>query len=456
MRISSTLATAACLLWAANSANSAVAQYGPTRGPALLALPDTTPIPEQYPLHAAPPSSRPVAAGYGAPRESAAYTPARAGGYEVSAYGSTATSVWNEQPEAVAVPEPAPGSIAAPGGAPSPFHEALGAECADCVSGCAGVAAGCSRWYGSVGGLIMTRDRPNKFWTTFDNTNVERQLLFFPEADWGGGGEVRIGRRFGCGCNFGLEGVYWGLGTLEGESSVRSTANILNTTIDVGNVFIGADPVASFFDNAREHRLTRRDEIHNVEMNLVTQPFVMPGSAQRLQLAWLMGARWLRFDDRLSFGAVAGGSEFGAGGGIDEAYLNTRVENDLVGFQVGTRADLWVTQRLRLLVRPTFGVFGNDIDLRTRLFRGDGLVGFDLNSSKHDVALLGQIDTGVAWQITPRWSAFGLYRAVGISGVALGDNQFTPFLADTAGLLDVDSNGSLILHGAVIGAQFNF
>ena len=48
------------------------------------------------------------------------------------------------------------------------------------------------------------------------------------------------------------------------------------------------------------------------------------------------------------------------------------------------------------------------------------------------------------------------YRVLGVTNVALGDNQFLPFLADAGGFADVKDNGSLILHGATAGLQFTF
>jgi hypothetical protein len=43
-----------------------------------------------------------------------------------------------------------------------------------------------------------------------------------------------------------------------------------------------------------------------------------------------------------------------------------------------------------------------------------------------------------------------------VSGVALSDGQIPPFLIDAPAILDIDSNGSLIVHGGVFGVLCNY
>jgi hypothetical protein len=38
----------------------------------------------------------------------------------------------------------------------------------------------------------------------------------------------------------------------------------------------------------------------------------------------------------------------------------------------------------------------------------------------------------------------------------LSDAQFLPYLADEKGFTEINQNGSLILHGAMIGGGFTF
>ena len=69
---------------------------------------------------------------------------------------------------------------------------------------------------------------------------------------------------------------------------------------------------------------------------------------------------------------------------------------------------------------------------------------------------MGEIDTGLSYSFWNNWRAFIGYRVVGVANVALADNQFLPFLADTQGFSEVKQNGSLILHGTFMGVGWLF
>lgn len=376
-------------------------------------------------------------------------------------------------------PPPSMGEPAVGMPGPNAYEQAASNGCWSGDCGCA--PSCCGGWYGYVGGLVMGRDRSNKFWTTFETGNNANQLMFFPGADWGGGAEATIGYSWcgdaggcgggcaeGCGsCSMpyrhGIEVTYWGVWGLDSESSARSETDQLSTPLDLGFVDIVApgSPASLFFDNAREHRLRREDEIQNVEINLVDYSSAMSG--HDVQFQWLVGPRFFKFDEFLEFGSVAGGFEFGSNGGVNEAYLDMNTENNLIGAQIGGRAD-WRHCKWRVFGGTKVGVFANDINFDTRLFRGDGALAtfsttgntFDLHSHKTDVAMLAQIDLGVSYDITCHWSATVGYRAVGITGLALADDQVPAFLAAEQDWTDIDSNGSMILHGGFAGLEFRY
>jgi hypothetical protein len=384
-------------------------------------------------------------------------------------------------PAPSAVPLPPQGDVVVGGMGPSPYEAAASNGCWGGDCGC-DLAPCCTTWYGYVGGLVMGRDSSNKFWTTFETGNNPNQLLYFPDANWGGGFEATIGYTWcgetaggcggcadacgGCGMPYrhGVEVTYWGLWGLDSEASIRSETDSLSTPIDLGFVDIVApgSPASLFFDNAREHRLRRENEFHNVEVNLVD--FSMPMSARDLTFQWLVGARFFRFDEFLQFASVAGGNEFGNNAGLAEAYLDLDVENNLYGVQIGGRGDWRVHRNWRIFAGTKVGVFANDIDFDTQLYRGDGALAvfsstgntFNLSNNKVDVSMLAQIDLGVSYDITRNWSATIGYRAVGITGLALADDQIPAFLAAEGDWTDIDSNGSMILHGGFAGLEFRY
>jgi hypothetical protein len=385
------------------------------------------------------------------------------------------------------VVEPMAGEI--PHAAPSVYEEAASGgwsgDCGVCMPSC------CPTWYGYVGAVFMGRDRANRTWTTYETGNNANQLMFFPNSDWGTGGEVTIGHTWcgshacddgctscggGCaegqmcgGCGgmtpyqHGLEFTYWGISDMDGEDSRRSETDQLSTPIDLGFVDINTPglPASVFFDNAREHRVRRENDFHNFEVNLVD---FSTQYDRTLRFQWLAGARWFRFDEYLQFASVAGGSEFGSNGGLDEAYLDLDVENNLYGFQIGGRADYRVGHRCRLFGGTKLGLFANEIEFDTRLYRGDGAVAvftstgnaFDLSADKTDVSFLAQIDFGVGYDITKHLSAIIGYRAVALTGIALADDQVPAFLAAENDWTDIDSSGSMILHGAFVGGEYRW
>jgi hypothetical protein len=70
--------------------------------------------------------------------------------------------------------------------------------------------------------------------------------------------------------------------------------------------------------------------------------------------------------------------------------------------------------------------------------------------------VLGEIDLGGQYYITPRLAVFGAYRLVGISGVALADNVTPHYLNDFPVMQTVNRNGDVLLQGLYTGMQFNF
>lgn len=315
-------------------------------------------------------------------------------------------------------------------------------------------------WFAGVSGLVMTRDRGSKLYTTSEVGNPANQILDTQQADvgWGGGWQVNLGRRLpcdDCGAHRGLEFIYWQLETLVGTASARSEQDLLGTPLDLQSVTIGGNPAASWFENAREHRLHRENQIYSFELNLLSAPLVGDPS-RRLRATWLVGLRYFHFDESLVFGSASGGNEFGSNGGANEAYLVADVRNQLWGAQIGGRADCWLGPRLSLFAAPKIGLYGNHVEHRAQLYSGDNLSGFDIASSKTDVAVLAELDLGGRWNFAGRWSAFGGYRLVAVSGVALSDSQVPPLVASSSAWEDVDSGGSLLVHGALAGLECRF
>jgi hypothetical protein len=255
-----------------------------------------------------------------------------------------------------------------------------------------------------------------------------------------------------------VQATYWALTPLNGFSSVNAPSP---TDGLVTPIILNAPPVptigpynaSDYFDGSLRHDLWRRDYLQNIEVNFWRIPYVSPG--QRCMVSWMAGVRYLRFTDDLVFGAVSGSLTVPQINGA-EAYLDTKMVNNLIGVQTGFRGNYFLTRAVSIYAQPVFGLFGNHATSMMHLYDQFGNQGFDNRGALNDVSILGQLDLGTQWFLSPRWSLYCAYRVIGISGVGLADNQIPIYLNDTPAMRDVHTNGSLIVSGLVFGTWFGF
>jgi hypothetical protein len=315
------------------------------------------------------------------------------------------------------------------------------------------------KWYGYAGGLIMTRDLPNNVATTYRLPNSGNPVLGTDDAgaDWAGGAELTLGYRLNCHCS--IEATYWGVWDLNGSAGISDAGNNLGTPLDTttgaAGLLLAGETPDSFFTNAHEVFLWRHDELDNVEINFVDDPWPAD-SGSRLHVAWLAGVRLFKFDESLLWTSVASGFNLGDNGGADQASLKVHCENDMAGFQIGAKVTGRITDRLSLAAVPKMGLFGTYAESEARYYRGDGIVGFDVVGHKDIVTMLGSFDLGLNYDVGPHLSISGGYRVVVVSGIALADNQIPNALAATNEFADVKTNGDLIAHGVFSGISFHW
>ena len=372
--------------------------------------------------------------------------PAHQSAYPTTAHHHTAyvpqpVHAWNanyQDQAAPAVPQPEPAEDA--------FADALSAPaegycnscdaCGDYGDSCGGgmfsglfarmrgdgCGYGCGpTWFGYAGGLIMTRDRPDPVWITYPANQVTGALMSTRDAldDYQGGVEVRFGRRIGL--NHALEFTYWTLDEAADTFQLDSPTNNLSSSLDFVNIMVGGQSINGIFTNSRSHRVTRHNEVHNIELNLLQMPLVVDPSAA-FSFDWLFGVRFFRFDEGLLIEAST--DDFGVTP-LTEAKYDVDVENNLIGVQVGGNANWQIFDGLRFFCTPKVGLYGNDINHEQTIGLGNGLTGVRINSNKSDVSMMGQIDLGLDWQFTQNFSANIGYRALAISGIALADDQIS-------------------------------
>lgn len=332
-------------------------------------------------------------------------------------------------------------------------------------------------WYGGLGGLVMTRDGENEFQLSSrsDNFNATALSTRSAEMNWSGGGEVYLGRYLGeC---WAVEGVYWGVypetktdlafdtdGTAGNGIGDLITSFDLNLDFDDGG---GPGVVNDWFDGAEMHGLRRQYEIHNVELNLRRLAIGSgcgPCSSCRWRASWLAGIRFFRYDE--DFDYFSDLSNTVLTGAPDEVHYTIDVTNDLLGVQIGGDVEYLIMPRLSASFGTKFGLYGNHIDHRSRIGSSAGpatVAGgpnagtvWDISSDKDDVAFLGEVALALHYQISSGWSLRGGYRALAVTGIALPSAQIPNNFEDVFGVAQIDSNGSMILHGAFLGVEYNY
>ena len=334
-----------------------------------------------------------------------------------------------------------------------------------------GYASGCgSYWTGGVYGLLMSRDRENNLGLGY--TVVGNQVLHSRDADlgWNGGIEARLGHmNVDCTGARGWEVVYWTVFGHNGfaQATEAQYGTVISSDFSMNNLNFNADNLAvDWFDNAEIANVRISNEYHNLEFNLLSLQDMGYGcgGCSRFSFGGGVGVRWFRFDENMLYGvdALAASTD-----PTEEAYYNIDMTNDLIGLQMAAQANYAASQRFSLFSELKFGLYANYMQQNQRIYRGDGLNAtinngpnngqeWDFSSSKTDVAFLGEIRMGAKWQITQRWSAVAAYRAAAITGVAFTTEQVPVNMGDLQGARNIDSNGSMILHGLQVGAEFKF
>jgi hypothetical protein len=357
-----------------------------------------------------------------------------------------------------------------PGGYPCTGGRACGGvpgSCGGVGGSCGCYEPCCSPWFVSVNALFMGRaNSANRVWTSYESTNLDNQMMNTDmPLEWRAGGEIRFGRRFCCN-TWGIEAVYWTLDNFRGFSCVGSP-NGVSSVQDTS--FLQFNPpngemLSAIFSSSEEQKLWRRDEIHNVEVNLIRYALPRNSCCSPWEFDWTLGFRFFRFEELLSFGALRGGCVWDGNGGRDQAYWEDEVRNNLWGAQIGFDGAYHFSRCFSAFLGTKFGLYNNHMESEFSIFRGDGLVvssqrgngTYPVCATRDAVSFLTEINLGLSYNFTKCWSAQIGYRVVAATGIALADHQIPSFLVDIPELGYIKNNGTLVLHGAFVGVSYNF
>ena len=394
----------------------------------------------------------------------------------------------NKPQPAQAKPMDPPAPVASEYEAPSVYDQAMSSNWGeDCSSNIQNSCGCCSRWFGGVYGLYMTRDHGDEYLLSCDDGATARLLTTHDaDMDWAGGAEVRFGRTI-CGGAYAWEVVYWGLYP-DGDGSEANVlwndpriTNQLGTHLSLDNLDRGdgLGSVDTLVTGAERHMVRRDFEFHNVEINFInlgTCGCACYGSCggcdsgcgcgPRYNLSTSAGVRFMKLDESMQFASDAVDTSFGTDL-ANENYYDVETQNFLVGVQLGSRGDVQWTDSFSTFAGINFGLYGNHIRQEQRVYNGLGQVAsvnngiydgtaYDIVESKADVAFLGEARIGVAYQLSNSWQLTAGYRAVARTGVALATEQIPVNFHDMDEARRINSNGSMILHGAFFGAEAKF
>lgn len=349
-------------------------------------------------------------------------------------------------------------------------------------------------WYGGVSGLAMTRDNANNVWLSYDQADIRERVLNSNDADfdYSGGFGFNIGRYFNCGRNS-INASYWGNFSNVPEANAYGADQVtgLDTILHfdslsydpgTGAALIGPGPGGGTFHfDAERHRVRREYEVHNIELNLLGHNYSVGcapgkgcstsqkqcgGSCRPLSLGWAAGVRFLRFDEGFLYSSDPNDITFT--GDPEELHYGIDVQNNLIGFQLGGRADYCLGGRFNMFADTKIGLYGNRISHNSRIYGSNGNAfvsdaaspyfntDMNIDSNKTDVSMIGELLVGGDWCINRCWTIGAGYRAVGVSGIALATNQIpVDFIATVDSLRQVDSNGNLILHGGFLRLEYS-
>ncbi len=391
-----------------------------------------------------------------------------------------------------------------------------------------GFAVQSKPWFFGANALIFNRVDNKRVPLSFVDSSYGVDILTTRDARQGaaGGVEVTLGRYFNCGRDA-IQFSYWGTYPQDENVTRSGAAGYYRSYIPYSYLQMTGIPAApatpysvyDWYDNAVVHQLHRSFEYHNIEANLLgfaaggaarnfnmgscgtlfsgfyrnpartrgcgtcgcrhgggcrsrntTGPcsLIAPSCASRLNLTWIAGFRYFRFQENLFYAAsLYDGSISRA---ADDIYYDVNTTNDLFGFQIGSRLDYCIGCRLNVYGFGKVGAYNNRSSLYSRIGTdfdyaylddtrgGNTYQGQDylIDETKDSVAFLSEIGTGFGYRITSRCTATMGYRAVIASGVATSTDNVRGTFAHYGDVRDYNTWGTLVLHGLNFGAQCNF
>ncbi|WP_419189359.1 BBP7 family outer membrane beta-barrel protein [Stieleria marina] len=264
----------------------------------------------------------------------------------------------------------------------------------------------------------------------------------------------------GAGAN--IEATWVGGHEWEDTASVTDAGfGLFSFISDFGNT-----PNNGFDDTDRSsvQSLTTTSEFDSVELNYRRRT-VWPYC--RFQGSWLVGLRYVGYDDGLAY-TTRGDVNNGGAGRLRYFQSDDQTQNSMFGAQAG--GDFWwnIVPGVSLGIGGKLGVLKNDIDARTNL-RANSL---GLNAtpgtargtfSDSDTTAMGEFEFKMVYRLSHSWTVRTSYYLLGIEDVAFGSvdpvaiNQFVQSAGGSTPVVIGERAfqfDSLVNHGFSVGAEY--
>jgi hypothetical protein len=248
----------------------------------------------------------------------------------------------------------------------------------------------------------------------------------------------RVGLIYNFNQGHAIEGNYFQVRPFTGQATSRPGFIVENNL--AGNTFpIDTNTV---FDSAT---IFTRAGIQSAELNWRKRECKYP-------ITWLAGFRWVEWDQQLHLDASAtGDTPF-------TSLFRTDTINNLYGGQLGMDLGLWTGSTFNVNGIGKAGAFLNHAAQASKYqddFPPSGT--FESVRAQADgIAFFGELGVNGSLQLTP-WLAWRLgYSLFWLSGVAVPANQLSVTnlnLANPPSTARLDTNGSVLLHGATTGLE---
>ena len=315
------------------------------------------------------------------------------------------------------------------------------------------------RWFAGASGLVMTRTLSSGA-ATMEPLDGRQLFTSDASATWSGGVDLHVGRWFGPRQHHAVELIYWGLYNVGSSASLTADPPAIMAIPQAPGVTVSGTSAGAWLQDASGQWISRSDVVNDIEINWVYSLWERPEFLSRdraVSLMWLAGFRFFQVGDTLTLATASSQPD------LDSLQLGVATNNNIYGAQVGAKFDWMFMPRVRLAIVPKFMIGGNAITNTTSLVDPSGVdamfAGGDpvnVHSTLGVFSWLGSVDTGVAWDITDRWSLSIGYRVVGVGNIAQADGQW-PSVIDSPGSLEgIDAGSSTIVHGGFAGFESRY